>query len=232
MHSLSFNAPTHDAGGMVNNHPAFGASMGRWNGRRLVSAALRKVGTTLATIAASLWLATPAYAQVATPAGTMIENSARISFTDANGATATIDSERSESERGPAAVAICAHDSARCRRELCDGEYGGPNAVHERRRHGDAARAETDGRNSRRSVAADRAGERRQPARRRSGVRENRRCRSEHRRRRAGRRASEAHDPDGRCGDVAAPRERSRHRCVRGLHPDACERADGRQLRA
>ena len=46
----------------------------------------------LLLLAAAVCFATPAYAQVATPAGTVIENSARVSFTDANGAAATIES--------------------------------------------------------------------------------------------------------------------------------------------
>jgi uncharacterized repeat protein (TIGR01451 family) len=92
VHSSSINAPAHDAGGTVNSRPAFGASMGARKDELRTARAFAKVSAACATTLLLMGFMAPALAQVATPAGTTIQNSARVSFTDANGAAATITS--------------------------------------------------------------------------------------------------------------------------------------------
>lgn len=85
MHSSSYEAPTHDAGGTVNNRPAFGVSMGTKNLRGF---ALLGVVTLLAGMIGFA----PAQAQSVTPVGTAIQNTASVVYTPASGTPATINS--------------------------------------------------------------------------------------------------------------------------------------------
>ncbi|MGH8177559.1 MAG: OmpA family protein [Steroidobacter sp.] len=76
----------------MNNRPAFGASMGASFAVTDLTAAVRTAfGSALCALMMMLSTA-PAFAQAVTPAGTTIQNSARVSYTDVNGAAAVIDS--------------------------------------------------------------------------------------------------------------------------------------------
>src|SRR6185503_13100186 len=77
----------HNAGGTVNNRPAFGVSMGACFAR-LALAALASL-----LVIISFWPA-PALAQTVTPAGTTIDNVATVSFVGAGGTPATITTNR------------------------------------------------------------------------------------------------------------------------------------------
>jgi uncharacterized repeat protein (TIGR01451 family) len=73
----------HNAGGTVNNRPAFGVSMGA-----------RIAGFVLAALASLLVFSRPALAQTVTPAGTAIDNVATVNFIGTGGTPTTITTNR------------------------------------------------------------------------------------------------------------------------------------------
>ncbi len=96
MHSPPFDAPTHDAGGTVNNRPALGVSMGVanvrgssfWEGRQAAYDLAKRIiaGTVLLTLS-TIASGQSTSAQSTSAVGSAIQNVATLSFTTEDGST-------------------------------------------------------------------------------------------------------------------------------------------------